>query len=74
MSIYLDDKWDRRFLELATLVASWSKDPSTKTGAVIIGPDRSVISTGFNGFPREMPDDPKLYEDREKKIQQNTSL
>lgn len=59
--------WDQRFLDLATLVSGWSKDPSTKTGAVIVGPDRSVLSVGFNGFPKGMPDLPKLYENREEK-------
>jgi dCMP deaminase len=59
--------WDYRFLDLAKLVASWSKDPSTQTGAVIVGPDKSVISVGFNGFPTGMPDDPELYANRDEK-------
>lgn len=60
------EKWDKRFLDLASLVASWSKDPSTKCGAVIVD-NHSVVSVGFNGFPADMPDDPKLYEDRNEK-------
>lgn len=60
-------KCDRRFIEMAKLVASWSKDPSTKTGAVIVRPDRTVASVGYNGFPKNMSDDPELYADREKK-------
>lgn len=60
-------KWDYRFLDLAKLVASWSKDPSTKTGAVIVGPNLSVISVGFNGFPKSMPDSPELLANREEK-------
>lgn len=52
---------------MAKLVGSWSKDPSTQTGAVIVRPDRSVASVGFNGFPRNMKDDPALYADREQK-------
>lgn len=35
------DKWDQRFLELAKVVSTWSKDPSTKTGAVIVRPDKT---------------------------------
>ena len=58
-------KWDRRFLEMADLVATWSKDPSTKVGAVIVRPDRTVASVGFNGFPRGMRDHDHLYADRE---------
>jgi dCMP deaminase len=33
-----------------------SKDPSTRVGAVIVGPDREVRSVGFNGFPRGIED------------------
>jgi dCMP deaminase len=51
------EKWDRRFLELAALVATWSKDRSTQVGAVIVGPDREVRSTGYNGFPRDVDDE-----------------
>lgn len=60
-------KWHARFLNMATLVASWSKDPSTKCGAVIVRPDRTIASVGFNGFPKYSSDHPSLYEDREEK-------
>lgn len=60
-------KWDRRFLELARLVGSWSKDPSTKVGAVIVDASRRVVSVGYNGFPRGCDDSPDVYADREKK-------
>lgn len=51
-------KWDFRFLEVARTVASWSKDPSTKVGAVLVRSIHNVIlSTGYNGFPRAMPDE-----------------
>lgn len=60
-------KWDIRYLELAKLVASWSKDPSTQTGAVIVRPDNSVASVGYNGFPKGIDDSPERYEDREVK-------
>jgi dCMP deaminase len=60
-------KWDKRFLELAKLVSSWSKDPSTKTGAVIVRPDRTILSVGFNGFPKNLKDKPELYANRETK-------
>lgn len=44
--------WDERFLRLAEEVASWSKD-LTQVGCVLVNPEtRTVISTGFNGFPR----------------------
>lgn len=59
--------WDRRFLALAQLVASWSKDPSTQTGAVIVRPNKSVASVGFNGFASAMPDKEEYYNNREEK-------
>lgn len=59
--------WDIRYLELARLVASWSKDPSTQTGAVIVRPDNSVASIGYNGFPRGIHDHEERYADRETK-------
>lgn len=57
--------WDDRFLELAALVGGWSKDPSTKVGAVIVRPDRTIASLGYNGFPRGVDD---TYKDREHKL------
>ena len=48
--------WDERFLELAKLVATWSKDRSRKVGCVIVGPNREVRSLGYNGFPRGVDD------------------
>lgn len=57
-------RWDLFYLGLADYVASASKDPSTKVGAVITRPDKTVASLGFNGFPRNMSDHQQLYEDR----------
>jgi dCMP deaminase len=62
------DKWDLRFLKAAEEVASWSKDPSTKVGCVIVDPEKQVrMGEGFNGFPRFMSDSKELYEDRDVK-------
>lgn len=44
------DKWDKRFREMANLIATWSKD-TTKVGCIIVGPDKEIVSTGYNGFP-----------------------
>tara|TARA_Y100000310_G_scaffold25627_2_gene24524 strand:- start:1909 stop:2364 length:456 start_codon:yes stop_codon:yes gene_type:complete len=63
-----NQKWNLRFLDLACHVAQWSKDPSTKVGAVIVRPDRTIASMGYNGFPRGMDDDPARYEDRAYKL------
>jgi dCMP deaminase len=58
------NEWDDRFFDLADMVGSWSKDPSTKVGAVIIRPDRTIASVGYNGFPRGVDDSPEIYADR----------
>ncbi len=63
----MSSKWDERFIELAKHISQWSKDPSTKVGCVVIGEDREIRSTGFNGFPRGIADDSERLEDREQK-------
>jgi phosphotransferase system enzyme I (PtsP) len=59
--------WDVRFLELASHIAGWSKDPSTQVGCVVVGPDREIRSTGFNGFPRGIEDAVERLANREMK-------
>ena len=51
------DKWHNRFMEMAELVASWSKDTSTKVGAIVVGENREIRSTGYNGVVRGVSDD-----------------
>lgn len=63
----MSEKWDARFLELAKHISDWSKDPSTKVGCVVVGEDREIRSTGFNGFPRGIEDNIERLEDREQK-------
>ena len=63
----MSEKWDLRFIELAKHIAAWSKDPSTKVGCVVVGEDREIRSTGFNGFPRGINDDIERLENREMK-------
>lgn len=58
----INGRWGVRFIELAEHIAGWSKDPSTKVGCVIVGPNREIRSTGFNGFPRGVSDDARLHE------------
>lgn len=64
----LKNKWDGRYLNLAFHVANWSKDPSTKVGAVIVNPRNQVVSLGYNGFPRGVEDSQERYNDRETKL------
>lgn len=48
--------WDKRFLELAGTISRWSKDESTKVGCVIVGKNREILTTGYNGLPRGADD------------------
>lgn len=60
-----DAKWDKRFLRLAREYSTWSKDPSTRIGAIAVDPDTKVIlSHGYNGFPRQLQDNPDLLHNR----------
>lgn len=59
--------WDRFFLGMGEYMATASRDPSTKVGAVIIDEDRRVVACAYNGFPRGCDDDPALYADRARK-------
>jgi dCMP deaminase len=61
--------WNQRFMDLAHHVASWSKDPSTKVGAVIVNDKKQVLSLGYNGFPRGVHDCAERYNDRATKLQ-----
>lgn len=62
-----NNKWDQCFLEIAQAASKLSKDPSTQCGAVIIDRNRRIISTGYNGLPRGVPDDDAVLNSREKK-------
>lgn len=53
-------------MRIAVEVSSWSKDPDTKVGSVIVSNDGRKISWGYNGFPRGISDDARLN-DRELK-------
>ncbi len=60
-------KWDQRFIDLAKLVGSWSKDPSTQVGAVIVDKNKRIASVGYNGFPKNVMDSSSRLLDREHK-------
>jgi|TARA_R100000081_G_C4745085_1_gene131175 dCMP deaminase len=60
------DKWDQRWLDIAGQVSSWSKDPSTKIGAIAVK-DKRLVATGYNGFPRGIEDTEDRWNNREEK-------
>lgn len=59
--------WKKKYLALAKHVASWSKDPRTKVGAVAVGEVGQILATGYNGFPRNICDTEERLFDRELK-------
>ncbi|MDP3992472.1 MAG: dCMP deaminase family protein [Nanoarchaeota archaeon] len=59
--------WDSYFMTMVYLLASRSKDKSAHIGAVVVGPQKEIRSTGYNGFPRGLNDNvPERYEKPEK--------
>ena len=64
----LSNKWDKRFLDIAKSVSTWSKDPSRKIGAIAVR-NRKILSTGYNGFPKGIEDTEERYNNRELKYQ-----
>src|SRR6516225_8843209 len=58
------EKWDRRYFGLAEHVASWSKDPKAKVGAVLLNKLGWPIALGYNGFPAGIEDDLERLKDQ----------
>ena len=61
--------WGDKYIHLAKEISTWSKDPSTKIGAVVIGEHGQILSQGYNGFPRGINDTPERLNDRERKYE-----
>jgi len=62
-------KWHKRFLDLAKHISTWSKDPSTQVGAVIVDNSKRIISTGYNGFSMGVHDNIERLENRDIKYE-----
>ena len=45
------------FYNIAEEVKKKSKDKNTQIGAVIVGKDKEIVSTGYNSFPRGIDDE-----------------
>lgn len=64
----MNELWQSRFIKIAREIASWSKDKSTKHGCVIVDPHtRAILSTGYNGFPRNIDDEVESRHERPEK-------
>ena len=60
-------EWTEYFLNIAEQVKQKSKDQSTQIGAVIVGEDKEVLSTGYNSFPRGLDDSLQERQERPEK-------
>ena len=61
--------WDEKFIKLCNLIASWSKDRSTKVGAVIVNGRNKLVSVGYNGFPIGFDDNVDQRHERPQKYE-----
>jgi len=61
------EDWDKHFMKMARVVSEMSKDPSTQVGAIIVK-DKVIYGTGYNGFPKDVPDFRHEYDDRPTKL------
>jgi dCMP deaminase len=60
-------RWTEYFRQLSHTVKIKSKDENTQIGAVIVGKDKEIVSTGYNSFPRGIRDDIKERQQRPEK-------
>jgi dCMP deaminase len=59
--------WVTYYKQLANTVKLKSKDKYTQIGAVIVGEDGEIVSTGYNSFPRGLDDGVDLRQERPEK-------
>jgi len=68
-SLMQSTAWTDKYIKLAKVISTWSKDPSTKIGCVVVGADGQILSQGFNGFPRGIKDSEERLNNRERKYE-----
>ena len=61
--------WGSKYTNLAKEISTWSKDPSTQVGAVVVGEKGQLLSQGYNGFPRGINDTDDRLNNRERKYE-----
>jgi dCMP deaminase len=59
--------WVSYYRQLANTVKLKSKDKYTQIGAVIVGKDGEIVSTGYNSFPRGLDDGLAYRQERPEK-------
>ena len=59
--------WEEYFRNIANTVKAKSKDINTQIGAVIVGVDNEIVSTGYNSFPRGLDDNAAYRQEKPEK-------
>ena len=59
--------WHEYFFNMIEVVRSKSKDRSTQVGCIIVGPDKEIRTTGFNGMPRKIDETVEARHERPEK-------
>jgi dCMP deaminase len=54
-------------MEMAQVISTWSKDPSSQIGAVVVNDERRILATGYNGFPKGIADTEERLNNKEEK-------
>ena len=62
-----DLKWHNRFMDMAKMISTWSKDPSSQIGAVAVNDERRILATGYNGFPKGIADTEERLNNKDEK-------
>jgi dCMP deaminase len=59
--------WNEYYRTIAHSIKLKSKDIKTQIGAVIVGTDKEIVSTGYNSFPRGINDNLPERQERPEK-------
>ena len=59
------NSWNIRWMEMAKNFSEWSKDKSTKVGAVIVDDNNRIVSQGYNGFCEGVDDEIESRHERD---------
>lgn len=57
-------EWNEYFLNIVEQIKLKSKDESTQVGALIVNDENTIVSTGYNSFPRGLNDNLKERQER----------
>lgn len=68
VDLHKPSKFENYFFTLCDVNAAMSKDPSSQVGSVIVRPNRTVFSMGWNSFPIGCDDSVEVYENRNRKL------